>query len=278
MQRFTTSDGVAIAYEIRGSGRPIVLLHGLMAHRGFFAAQASLESDFRLVSVDLRGHGESRAEGLRPSLARMATDVTELAEHLDLRDAIAIGWSLGASVLWRVLAGPTSRRFAAAVIVDMTARVANGDDWQLGLSREHCDARSAAIRDDYPSFAMTAGQNIFAQPVEGEKRSLASWAGEQFALNDSATMGAVWESLAASDERPLLPAIEQPTLIVHGLKSQLYGAETAQHLAGALPHARIIPFERSGHAPHMEQPELFNTIIRDFAASLPPVRQIEPTA
>lgn len=278
MKRFTTSDGVDIAYETSGNGRPLVLLHGLMAHRGFFEAQRPLESDFRLISIDLRGHGASLAEGLRPTIARMAADVTELVEHLDLRDAIGVGWSLGASVLWQVLAGPASHRFAGTVIVDMTARVLNGPDWQLGLSREHCDARSAAIRDDYQSFAMAAGQNIFAQPVAAEKSDLALWAGEQFALNDPATMGAVWASLAASDERPLLPTIEQPTLIVHGLKSQLYGSETAQHLAGALPHARIIPFERSGHAPHMEQPELFNAIIRDFAASLPPVHHTEPTA
>lgn len=278
MQRFTASDGVAIAYDIGGRGRPLLLLHGLMAHRGFFDSQRPLESDFKLVSVDLRGHGQSRAQGLRPTVERIAADLSELIEHLDLRDAIGIGWSLGASVLWRVLSGPASHRFAGAVIVDMTARVLNGEDWELGLTQEHCDARSAAIREDYPAFARTAGQNIFAQPIADTKRKLATWAGEQFALNDPATMGAVWDSLVAGDDRAVLPNIAQPTLIIHGEKSMLYGAETARHLASALPHASIATFERSGHAPHMEQPELFNAAIRDFAASLPPVHQTEQTA
>lgn len=278
MERFTASDGVSIAYEVNGTGRPLLLLHGLMAHRGFFEAQRPLASDFRIIAVDLRGHGDSRTDGLRPDVARIAADVAELAEHLELEDAIGVGWSLGASVLWHVLAGPASRRFAGAVIVDMTARVLNEGDWQLGLSRETCDARTAAISDDYPSFAAAAGQNIFAQPVEDGKRALAAWAGEQFGRNDGATMGAVWTSLVATDDRPLLAGIGQPTLIIHGGKSQLYGPETAQHLATALPKARILTFDRSGHAPHMEQPELFNAAIRDFAASLPPVRHTETTA
>jgi pimeloyl-ACP methyl ester carboxylesterase len=278
LQRFTASDGVAIAYDIGGEGRPLLLLHGLMAHRGFFEAQRTLESDFKLITVDLRGHGQSRADGLRPSVERIAQDVSELIEHLDLHDAIGIGWSLGASVLWRVLSGPASGRFAGAVVVDMTARVLNGEDWQLGLTQEHCDARSAAIREDYSAFATTAGQNIFAQPIADTKRNLATWAGEQFALNEPAAMSAVWDSLVAGDDRPLLPNITQPTLVIHGEKSMLYGADTARHLADALPHASIITFERSGHAPHMEQPELFNATIRDFAASLPPVHQTEQTA
>lgn len=278
MERFIASDGAEIAYDVTGSGRPLVLLHGLMAHRGFFAAQRPLASDFQLIAVDLRGHGGSRRDGGRPTIDRIAADVAELAGHLDLRGAIGVGWSLGASVLWQVLAGEASSRFAGAVIVDMTARVLNGDGWELGLSREACEARSAAIRADYAAFAQAAGQNIFAQPVADGARALADWAGAQFALNDAAAMGAVWEALVSRDDRPLLPKIEQPTLIAHGGKSQLYGPATAAHLAGALPRARIVTFDRSGHAPHMEEPERFNAAIREFAASLPPVRQSEPTA
>jgi pimeloyl-ACP methyl ester carboxylesterase len=278
LERFTASDGVSIAFEAVGLGRPLVLLHGLMAHRGFFEAQRPLASDFQLIAVDLRGHGDSRALGSRLDVDRVAADVAELVEHLNLTDAIGIGWSLGASILWQVLASPASSRFSGAVVVDMTARVLNGGDWQLGLSPDVCDARSAAIRDDYASFALAAGQNIFAQPVAEGKRELAAWAGGQFALNDPAAMGAVWASLVSRDDRQKLPTIGQPTLIVHGGKSQLYGPATAQHLAGALPNARIVTFESSGHAPHMEQPELFNATIREFAASLPRVRETQSTA
>lgn len=273
MRRFTSSDGARIAYSDEGGGRPLVLLHGLMADSAFFERQRALADSFRIVSVDLRGHGGSPAGGGPPTIRRLAEDVAELAAALDLEGAVGIGWSLGAAVLWRVLAGPESARFAGAVVVDMTPRVLNDGDWDLGLSRETCEARSQAIRDDFPAFAAAAGQAIFATPGAEADRAAAA-----FAANDPVAIGALWESLVEEDFRPLLPSIGQPTLVVHGTRSHLYGADTAGHLAAALPNARAVAFDRSGHAPHLEQPELFNAAIREFAATLPPVRQTEPTA
>jgi pimeloyl-ACP methyl ester carboxylesterase len=268
LEGFTASDGVRIAYRDTGSGTPIVLLHGLMAHAGFFEGQASLAEDFRIIAIDLRGHGASLSEDSEPSVERMAADVAELAEALALEGAIGVGWSLGATVLWHVLAGPAAARFAGAVVVDMTARVQNDDQWDLGLSPEVCEARSIAIRDDFESFALTAGQAIFAQPVAPEHRKLADWASLEFARNDAGAIGSVWTSLVRQDVRALLERIQHPTLIVHGGKSGLYGDDTAGHLVAALPHARAVRFENSGHAPHLDEPELFNATLKDFADTL----------
>jgi pimeloyl-[acyl-carrier protein] methyl ester esterase len=268
LRQFTASDGARIAYRDNGDGRPLVLLHGLMAHGGFFPGQQALADHFRLIAIDLRGHGASAAAGGSLTVAQLARDVSEIAQALDLRDVIGIGWSLGASVLWNVLSGPAGDRFAASVVVDMTARVENVDGWDLGLSPEACRLRSAAIASDFEAFAMAAGQAIFSQPISERMRDTADWASAEFARNDGATIGSVWKSLVAEDFRPLLPAIEQPTLIIHGRHSQLYDAATAQYLARALPNAHEIEFEGSGHAPQLEQAELFNTTIRDFADSL----------
>ena len=266
MQFFTASDGARIAYRDEGRGVPLVLLHGLMAHGGFFREQDVLADNFRLIRIDLRGHGFSAKE--RSSVEQIAADVAELADALDLRDAIGVGWSLGATILWHVLTGPAARRFAGAVVVDMTARVLNDEDWDLGLSAEACEARSAAIRDDFERFALAAGQAIFAQPVENEASALAEWASFEFARNDPATIAALWASLVRQDVRTLLEGIRHPTLIVHGAQSRLYGEDTADHLVAALPDARAVRFDRSGHAPHLEQPELFNRTLRDFADRL----------
>jgi pimeloyl-ACP methyl ester carboxylesterase len=277
LPHFTASDGAKIAYADSGRGRPLLLLHGLMAHRGFFQFQASLADQFRLIEVDLRGHGASRRPGETPDVAQLAGDVAGLCQQLDLQDAIGVGWSLGATVLWHVLSGPAADRFAASVIIDMTPRVLNEGAWQLGLSDEACEARSAAMKDDFEAFATGAGYAIFAQPLDARTAPLAAWAGEEFARNDPAAIGALWESLVEQDVRPLLADIAQPTLIVHGAQSGLYGSGTADYLAAALPNARALPFARSGHAPHLEQPELFNTAIREFAASLPRVREDQAT-
>ena len=262
-------DGARIAYrDSGGPGAPLVLLHGLMAHGGFFRAQADLAEDFRVIAIDLRGHGASARAGERPTVEQLAADVAALANSLALEGAIGVGWSLGATVLWHVLSGPAAARFAGSVVVDMTARVRNDAEWDLGLSPEACEARSIAIRDDFEGFAASAGQNIFAQPVAPERRADADWASAEFARNDAGAMGSVWASLVRQDVRALLQKIAHPTLIVHGGRSRLYGDDTADHLVAALPDARAVRFERSGHAPHLEEPALFNRTLREFADRL----------
>lgn len=277
LNQFMSSDGARIAYTDTGSGTPIVLLHGLMAHGGFFRYQAPLAGTHRLIAVDLRGHGAS-AGGGTPTVERLAADVAELVESLGLDGAIGVGWSLGATVLWHVLAGAAGPRFAGAVVIDMTARVRNDAEWDLGLSPEACEARTAAIRDDFEGFALGAGQGIFAQPLADEQRALADWASGEFARSDGAGIAAIWESLVRQDMRALLSSIRHPTLIVHGAQSSLYGDETADHLVAALPQASAVRFDRSGHAPHLEQPDLFNRTLSDFADRLSRARTTEKTA
>jgi pimeloyl-ACP methyl ester carboxylesterase len=268
LEQFTASDGAKIAYRDEGAGRPIVLLHGFMAHGGFFRGQAPLAAEHRLIAIDLRGHGQSPASGHVPGVERIAADVAELMTALDLNDAIGVGWSLGATVLWHVLAGAGGARFAGAVIVDMTARVCNGPAWSLGLSQDVCDARSEAIRDDFENFAAGAGQAMFAQPIRADLRAIADWASAEFARNDPETMAAIWESLVDQDMRPVIAGIRQPTLVVHGGRSQLYGEDTAAHLAATLPDAKVLRFEASGHAPHLEEPERFNRALAEFVGRL----------
>jgi pimeloyl-ACP methyl ester carboxylesterase len=274
----TASDGAEIAYHDEGEGRPLVFLHGLMANAAFFEAQRGLAAEFRVLRIDLRGHGSTGPGPTAPTVDRLADDIAELARALDLRGAIVIGWSLGASVLWRLLAGPASPRFAGAVVVDMTPCVRNEGDWTLGLGEEHCDARRQAIAGDFPAFAAAAGAAIFAKPLDERTEAMARWASEEFVRADAAAVDALWASLVAEDFRPLLGRIAQPTLVVHGANSHLYGADTADHIVAALPNARGLLFDRSGHSPHLEQPERFNRALRDFAATLPPVHTDALTA
>jgi pimeloyl-[acyl-carrier protein] methyl ester esterase len=275
---FTASDGAAIAYHDEGEGRPLLFLHGLMANAAFFEPQRGLADGFRVIRIDLRGHGRSACGEPPPTLARLAADVAELSAALGLDGAVAVGWSLGASVLWRLLAGPAAARFAGAVVIDMTPCVLNGGGWTLGLDREHVEARQQAIAEDFPAFAAAAGAAIFAQPLDGRTEAMARWAADEFVRADARAVGALWNSLVEDDFRPALRRIAQPTLVVHGAHSHLYGADTADHIVAALPNARGLLFERSGHSPHLEQPERFNRALRDFAATLPPVHADELTA
>ena len=271
MQRFTATDGATIAYRDRGHGRPILLLHGLMAHSGFFTPQYVLADDHRLISVDFRGHGAA-LDADEPTIERLAQDVAELSEALALEQAVVVGWSLGASVLWHLLTGPAAARFAGGIVIDMTPRVMNGPDWDLGLTPERCADRLDAMRSDYPAFATAAGEAIFS-PDFADEMSLKAWAGREFARNDGQAIAALWTSLVEQDVRDRLRRIAQPVIVVHGGRSHLYGPDTARYLAAEMPNARTVEFPDCGHSPHLEAPESFNKLVLAFEAGLPAFTQ-----
>jgi hypothetical protein len=141
-----------------------------MAHGGFFREQETLAADFRLIAIDLRGHGESQSAPA-PTVERIAADVAELVEALDLE-----GRGRRRLVAWcdRPLAGPrrpAAARFAGAVVIDMTARVRNDAAWDLGLSPEACAARSLAIRDDYRKLRLFRRPGDLRPAGRGRRRA-----------------------------------------------------------------------------------------------------------
>src|SRR2546430_2140115 len=96
--------GAKIVYEVRGSGPPLVLLHPFPTNRHFWDfISPSLESRYRLIVPDLRGHGESGV-GEGASMSHLADDVFEICRNTDIRRAAFAGVSIGGYLLfefWR---------------------------------------------------------------------------------------------------------------------------------------------------------------------------------
>lgn len=95
----TTADGASIAYDDRGDGKPLVLVHGITEARGMWDPVSDLlAAQWRVVRVDLRGHGESDR---RPpyDLATMAGDVATVVDALGLERPLLVGHSLGGAVV-----------------------------------------------------------------------------------------------------------------------------------------------------------------------------------
>lgn len=274
MTALTLSDGATIRATISGDGPPIVFVHGWAMNADLFAEQMrAFAPSFRTIAIDLRGHGGSKAVDQPPTIERLAADLIEIFEQLDLDRAICVAWSMGAMVAWEALTDPAfAARVRGLVVIDMSPRISNDGAWRLGLAdgrRPESTIRSVdAMRRDWPAMVRRFVPRIFAPGAETRRAALIARIIEDAEALDKEMMAALWESMAVQDFRKTLRMLTVPTLVMHGAKSQLYGAATSEFIARETPNARRVEFARSGHAPHLEEPEAFNAELRRFIEEL----------
>ena len=251
-----------------GAGRPLLLLHGWACHGGFFAPQlAGLAADARLVAPDLPGHGRTGDAGGGLSIEAAADACATLLIDRDLSGVVLVGWSMGAAVAWSLIERHGQDRLSGLVVVDMTPRVLNDETWRLGIRDGFDGDRNlravAAMAEDWPRYAGYVARAIFAEESAADARLMA-WVQAEVARADPSAMVPMWHSLVGQDFRRLLPRIDLPALIVRGEGSRLYSADVAEWQAAEMPRASIATFDRSGHAPNLEQPDAFNAALRSF--------------
>lgn len=258
-------------FTAAGSGRPIVFLHGWSTHAGFFRPQLALASDERRILLpDLPGHGRNPAAGRRLGLGDLAEALDALLAHETAGDAVIVGWSMGAAVAFEHVRRTGGRGMSGLIVVDMTARILSGPDWDLGLSGGLVPAQveraAASMRARWPVHAGKIARRLFAagRPTTDP---LVVAAEAAIATADGAVMADLWTSLAMADHRPVLPRIAVPTLVVSGAESQLYGTRVGAALAAAVPYGRHVVLPRTGHAPHLEAPAAFDDLVLAYLAA-----------
>ena len=97
----THVNGITLAYSDRGTGLPIVFLHAFPLNRTMWAEQEeTLSLQFRVITIDMRGHGESDAPLRRYTLEQTADDVNALLDQLSIQQAIFVGLSMGGYILF----------------------------------------------------------------------------------------------------------------------------------------------------------------------------------
>lgn len=256
-----------------GSGPPLVFLHGWSCHGGFFGPQQTALADrFRLLLPDLPGHGATAA-GANPGIPALADALHELLHGLRLHRPVLIGWSMGAMVAFDYLQRYGQQDVAGLVIEDMTARLQTGPDWHLGLGGNFDAAQNtavlAAMRADWASHSAAFLPHLFARNRQPDA-ALLRWISGEIARNDIQAMAALWASMAEQDFRSLLPQLNLPCLIIHGGESQLYAPDVSIWMEQTLPQAKRLCLAQSGHMPHLEQPDAFNTALAQFASRVMP--------
>ena len=273
MATLELTGGGLLDFDDAGSGPAIVFLHGWSLGKGAFGIQRRELSDrYRIVVPDMRGHGNSTDFGKGDGIDTLAGDLEQLLVHLDLKDVILVGWSMGALVAWEFAKGPQRGRMAGIVTIDMVPRVLNGDGWQHGLrSGTHLydvDIDLTKMRNDWRAFTRAYVPKVFAEGKSEERRELIDKMVDFVSDNDVDSMTYLWKTLVQADYVGAVQLLDIPTLVTYGQLSQVYSENAAVWIEENLPNAKRVAFAGSGHAPHLEEPQRFNESLTGFADEL----------
>lgn len=287
MPFYITDDRVRLYYEVRGTGKPLVLIHGLTANHRFFKKQVPvLAKQFKVITLDLRGHGDSEAPEHGLTLWRLAHDLKELMDYLELESVSVVGWSMGAHVIFEYIKNFTNRGIDKIVIIDMTPKLMKSDDWTYGLtgalSRKAGDFGHednllilSSMLGDWEHYSRLLAEKLLNKSLFNERlefNHLADfkgkedlpWLYEETRRNTPHAIVAFWISMSMQDYRPMLHKISAPCLIAYGCESNYYPPENYEYMKKQIPNARVVPFEGCGHVLHLQDPEKFNRMAIDF--------------
>ena len=126
----TTSDGVSLHYLEAGSGKPILMIPGWSQTAEQFKHQITGLSDrYRVIAVDMRGHGESDKPEFGYKISRLAKDVHDMIHELDLDEVNILGHSMGSSVIWNYydMFGP--ERLSKLLLIDQMPMITSNPAW-----------------------------------------------------------------------------------------------------------------------------------------------------
>lgn len=269
MAALELSGGELLEFDDEGQGPVIVFLHGWSLGKEAFSIQRrGMSNRYRVVTPDMRGHGNSTAFVEGDGIHTLAGDLEQLLINLDLTDAILVGWSMGALVAWEMAKGPERGRVRGIVTIDMVPRVLNGNRWQHGLRAGthlyNVDIDLMKMREDWPAFTRTYVPKVFANGKSSERGELIGKMIDLVSDNDVDSMANLWTALVQADYIDEVQALDIPTLVTYGQLSQVYTEDAAEWMEQHLPCSRRVAFADSGHAPHLEEPERFSRVLAEF--------------
>ena len=193
---FTSFDGTKIHYQVKGKGKPVVLIHGFIVHSASWLAaplyQELLDHGFQVITLDLRGNGKSDRPHAQSAYGQdaEARDIMGLVQHLGIKKYAAVGYSRGAIITARLLV--LDPNVQAAVLGGMGAHFTN-PDWPRRV------AFANAFLGKEPPTHLTAGAMQFARSIGA----------------DSLALGYMQEAQPVTSPRELR-SVTQPVLVISG--------------------------------------------------------------
>jgi pimeloyl-ACP methyl ester carboxylesterase len=270
---FTTPDGVKLYYEEQGEGTPLVFVHGWTCSSQVWQKNTpELANQFRVVTIDLRGHGNSVKTLEGHNVPQYGRDVRALIEHLGLQDVVLLGWSLSGPVVlayWQQFSEDS--RLKGIGLIDFNSSPLSSAEWNSHRLRnfnlDGMNAGFVAMLDDPAGFAAGFAKRMFLREQVSEADL--QWITTEIRKTPPWIATAIYSDYLTRDYTDVLPTITLPT-IVFAANSPIaeQGLDQGRYLAGLIPNGQFIGFEDAGHILFYEQPEKFNAALADFVINI----------
>ncbi|MEU4744589.1 alpha/beta fold hydrolase [Actinosynnema sp. NPDC023658] len=255
---------IDIAYDDKGEGIPVVLVHGHPFDRSMWRPQVErLSSRYRVIAPDLRGYGETTVVPGKTPLSVFAQDLIGLLDRLGLDQVVLCGLSMGGQIVMELHRTHPSR-VRALVLADTFAEA---------------DAPEArALRRETAERLLREGMGPYADEVLDKMisphnvRALPDVADHVLRMMRGTAPEGAAAALRGRAERPdyldSLARTAVPALVVVGEEDEYTPVAVAQRMHSTIPGAALVVIPGAGHLPNLERPEEFTDAVERFLATL----------
>jgi non-heme chloroperoxidase len=264
------STGIEIYYEDHGAGQPVVLIHGYPLSGRAWDKQVPvlLDAGHRVITYDRRGFGHSSQPTSGYDYDTFAADLNTLLEHLDVRDAVLVGHSMGTGEVTRYLGRYGSARVAKGVLISpIPPYLLQAPDNPDGVPQSLFDGFVQAARADTPAWMKGFLDTFYnADTLRGTLVSDQAWqASWNLAVTASATAAVACIRTWTTDFRDDLPKIDVPMLVVQGDADQVLPIDkTGKRLPDLINDLQLVVIEGGPHAIAWTHADQVNTALLDF--------------
>jgi pimeloyl-ACP methyl ester carboxylesterase len=251
--------GHALAYDTEGEGVPLLFIHQVATDRRLWQHQRqSFSQRYRLVTVDVMGHGEGVCLPQGFSLGQATEQIQELLRRLEAGPAFVIGVSMGAAIAMRLaLSDPSLLRGLILISpwnYDASEHTKNLIDRLFRLA----EAGDMATHTDL--FLRYVFPPAYLERRTTEVEYLRAVVMEQ----DARVVAYTWAACLASDLTGSLRDIRVPSLVIGGLNDLFTPPYLARAVAEELSEVELEVWEETGHFPFLENPLRFNRRLEMF--------------
>jgi len=265
---------IELYYEDHGSGQPVVLIHGwpLSGRAWEHQVPALVDAGYRVIVYDRRGFGWSSQPWTGYDYATFAADLNALLEHLDVRQATLVGFSMGGGEVVRYIGtygtGRVSRAVLAAAVPPYLYKSADNpdgglDDATIAQFEEGVKRDRLAFLDGFTRMFFGAGDrtDLVSEPERLYNSQIAAFASPKGTLDCIAAFG-------RTDFRSDLAKIKVPTLIIHGNADAIVPFEVSGRRShAAIAGSRLVLVPGGPHGLNVTHPQQFNQALLEFLAS-----------